>query len=50
MKEFTVEFQTNDSSRWVGAGKFRAKTACGAISQFMKDAKFFPNLIAVRAI
>lgn len=50
MKYYVVEYQAADvSSRWVSVGRFRAKSPAGAIAQFMKDVKLFPDLVAVRA-
>ena len=47
MKKYLVEFC--NGSRWVACGHRNARTAAGAIAQFMRRNSRLPDLIAVRA-
>lgn len=50
MKRFEVFIQTSSSSsRWMTIGTVVAKTAAGAIRQIARDAKYFPDMIAIKA-
>lgn len=48
LNQYRVEYR-DLGGRWVAVGIFRARTKAGAIAQFMRDARHFPALEAVRA-
>lgn len=50
MKIWIVEYQDAGSNRWVSVGRFRARTAAGALQQFARDLRHFPNVQAIRAV
>lgn len=46
---YRVEYLEKGSMRWHAVGCLRARTEAGAIAQFMRAARHFPALVAVRA-
>jgi len=49
MNTYIVSYHTKNS-HWITCGKFRARSAAGALQQFAKDLRNFPDCVAIRAI
>ena len=49
MKKFLVYYLAKDSQHWCSVGVFTARTASGALGQFARDLRHFPNAVAVKA-
>lgn len=49
MKKFVVSYKESDGAHWCSVGVFKARSASGALRQFARDLRHFPNCVAIKA-
>lgn len=49
IEQYTVYIQQKNDGHWMSVGKWSAKSAAGAMQQFARDLKHFPDCTAIMA-